>query len=428
MDESGVLQCSGERMVISPNTFSVPMYFTVLAGLQDFTVSFKHIGAIEVLHLTNQTARQIHYEPLGYQSSVKWWFDAFTCQPTKGVYNELPYTPEWVGATDIAGGYTREFYTWFVPNGNRMTNARLVAEINGGHAVSANEKSSSVTFQRGKAYHVRAAWNGARLFFGDEDVEAYDVVYSMNPMHWFAVHSFDGEKFLNTWDIDPDGNGYPSTTGGPSDYDSGDTHYRTPTIEEWRVMFPTHDEMLVFDEARDTFNCVETIEIKKQTMRFLSDYRNLGNGVSYALRMKSNRSNHCYAYRYAMYVIPKENYDLKYLSVTSRFIDDKSIGLDAIANESFWATQMAGDQRHIFPFHGYYYTHGSADWHWTAYSPHLGEGGVYWAILGNEGNEIWSNVLIINNHTITTSRWNWNHHDPWNSYNYYAMQRFIIDD
>lgn len=423
MTANGELSCSGQLKHFYTNTFSVPLFFSVQAGLEDFETTFQHLGCIEVLHITNESPGSMTYDHKGFLTSSKWWYDEFTAIPTRNSYsgsNTSSYEPS--GEQQISKGRTATFYTWYVPNNRKLNNVRLVADINGAEMKSSNTKTTDVAIERGKAYHIRATWNGVRLYFGSEDIEGLDIMYTYNPLAYFAGHSFHWESkhFLNTWAIDPDGDGKPSSSYC-YDYDSGDTHYRVPTIDEWRCMFPLEDEVITFDEEKTTIGHVETLKTRGEQGNFSADYYCNGTGQVYALRMKSNSSNHCYAFRYSLDEYPSTG---KILVVTSRFVDNKNIGLAAVSNESYWSTPSSYDYTHRFPFHGYIYKYWSVDWHWTNYVYNLGGVGVYWAIWPDA---TWYDYVVkITTHTVALTSWNYHHTGVSQSND--AMLRYIIDD
>ena len=66
--------------------------------------------------------------------------------------------------TSPAGG-TGIVSSAYVPSGERIAEAQLLADIDGERIVSYNRKSSSAELRTGRAYHMYASWDGSKLTF-----------------------------------------------------------------------------------------------------------------------------------------------------------------------------------------------------------------------------------------------------------------------
>ena len=128
---------------------------------------FQHFGTYELLHVFNATNRPITFGHQGFDVKEPW----YQASTTVWFYDEYDLSPhgEWDGDAEsqimtIMPGSENIIYSWYIPSGYPISNASLIANINGKFGVkSSNTFSSTVLPQRGYAYHMYASWDGEQL-------------------------------------------------------------------------------------------------------------------------------------------------------------------------------------------------------------------------------------------------------------------------
>ena len=157
--------------------FRAPVYFVAEVTSPDhFTVQFQHLGCYEVLHLQNTSAETITFTHDGYQADKRWWYqEAEGSATTAGLESwrvQNAYGP-WNSSEvmGVAPGETGMMVSWYVPNGQDISLARLRATINGKQYTSSNTKNTTVKMQTGHAYHIYAVWDGKKLGFGKDEIQ-----------------------------------------------------------------------------------------------------------------------------------------------------------------------------------------------------------------------------------------------------------------
>ena len=146
---------------------------------------FQHFGTYELLHVYNATNLPLTFVHQGFESETPW----YQASTTVWFYDDYDLSPhgEWEGDSEshlmvILPGTENIVYSWYIPSGFPIKEARLIAKVNEEYGVkSSNTFTSSVLPQRGHAYHMYATWDGAELKFekhaADIDGETTDVQY-----------------------------------------------------------------------------------------------------------------------------------------------------------------------------------------------------------------------------------------------------------
>ena len=131
--------------------------------------TFQRYGTYEILHLTNTSENDITFSLSGYDASPVWYKmggGAIRLWDNKFV-TDLSYEPQSMSPPiKIPAQETEAIVSWYVPNGAKIENAKMVAEIDGQYIHSSNTLSSGVTLCTGIAYHIYATWDGTELKFG----------------------------------------------------------------------------------------------------------------------------------------------------------------------------------------------------------------------------------------------------------------------
>jgi len=176
LNDGGVLspRCTAELVRSTASRFKAPMFCKVLTEYgQTPIVTFHHFGTYEVLHVSNEGSQAVTFAHRGFDISLPWYQATASLNPAD---DGGPISPwgEWDGDADsdeqtIAAGSEATFISWYIPSGYPITQARLLAGINGSLVKSTDTFTSTVSLQRKHAYHMYATWDGQNLFFKKND-------------------------------------------------------------------------------------------------------------------------------------------------------------------------------------------------------------------------------------------------------------------
>lgn len=134
---------------------------------------------------------------------------------------------------------------------------------------------------------------------------------------------------------------------------------------EWAGIIPLvtnlEEPTLIFQQASEHLAVEEAIQIGDIKATYSSDYKNMGNGISYALRLAPAKAaaeegfppaqdkKLLTAYRYQV----SEGKEGGLLTVTIRHLGESFDGtIEEVAKESFWAQDKEEDVERQFPFAG----------------------------------------------------------------------------
>ena len=151
-----------------PTSAFTPMWFMVEGGPQSVVANFRHIETYEVLHVKNDTPVGIMFRHRGFDTNRRWYrYNAEIPLPDDYAPNQSVLETNDVSSTAafIGAGQTGHVLSCYVPTGEKINEAKLLATIDGQNVVSSNTLSSSVQIQRGHAYHMYATWDGTELKF-----------------------------------------------------------------------------------------------------------------------------------------------------------------------------------------------------------------------------------------------------------------------
>lgn len=159
--------------------FKVPAMFSVVTGFNQTHAVFKPYGVYEILHVRNSTDQTIGFSLNGFEGGAAWNRLQGAVRMSDGKYitdSEAaePNTAK-TEAVKIPANTSASIVSWYIPNGNLISNAVMNAEINGKNIKSANNKSSGVQLQSGHAYHMYATWDGSQLRFDDGEVNNAEI-------------------------------------------------------------------------------------------------------------------------------------------------------------------------------------------------------------------------------------------------------------
>ena len=147
------------------------VYFKAQGGQENSSVTESVAGTVEMLYVVNKTSQPIKFRHKGFDAAEKWFYthgevsldDGHVENTTEGeeaesdVYNVASFDAE------------HAFYvpSYYVPNGKKIQDAQLIAEIDGKEVRSENRISSDLDIQPDQAYAIFAIWDGEKLTLGD---------------------------------------------------------------------------------------------------------------------------------------------------------------------------------------------------------------------------------------------------------------------
>lgn len=154
---------------------SFGIYFKV-AGRQNYTETNDIIaGTSEILFIINKSGSPIKFRHKGFDAEKKWYYTHAEVSIESGKMVNTEQKDEAVSdVVDIAaftGKNAYRIYSYYVPNGNKIQDAQLIAEIDGKEVRSENRISSDITLQTNHVYGIFAIWDGEKLTLGDENGE-----------------------------------------------------------------------------------------------------------------------------------------------------------------------------------------------------------------------------------------------------------------
>lgn len=176
---------------------------------------FQHFGTYEILHVYNTTNMPITFVHQGFEVERPW----YQASTTVWFYDDFDFSPhgEWDGEAEsqsmvVMPNSENIIYSWYIPSGFPVDNARLIANINGNYGIqSTNTLTSSVLPQRGCAYHMYALWDGKQLIFvnGDDNEHgsAESETFTVNGVSFNMVAVEGGTFMMGSEDDDPDAGG-----------------------------------------------------------------------------------------------------------------------------------------------------------------------------------------------------------------------------
>lgn len=154
--------------------FSAPFWLKADVGLSFPKVEAKHVGTYELLHIKNTSSAPVVFKLVGFESDKKWYYDNAAFIPETGEvrFNMAPVQTAGQSAAAIAKidpDNSATMISWYIPNGEKLENATMVALIDNVEVRSSNKKSSNASLKVGHAYHMYATWDGKKLTFDNGD-------------------------------------------------------------------------------------------------------------------------------------------------------------------------------------------------------------------------------------------------------------------
>lgn len=131
-------------------------------------------GTEEGLIILNKSGSPIKFKHKGFEAEKKWYYSYAEVSIDNG---KVVNTKEGEAESEIrdipvfTGSNARFIYSIYVPNGNKIHDAQLIAEIDGKEVRSVNRISSDVILQFNHCYAMFAVWDGEKLTLGDGNSE-----------------------------------------------------------------------------------------------------------------------------------------------------------------------------------------------------------------------------------------------------------------
>lgn len=139
-------------------------------------------GTIEYLYIINKSGSPIKFKHKGFDAEEKWYYSYAEVAIGSGKVTESEYGDVEGDVQEIPVYPTkkgRSCLSFYVPNGKKIQNAQLIAEINGKEVRSENRISSDIVPQLNHVYAMFAVWDGEKLTLGDDGSGIIDSVIEL---------------------------------------------------------------------------------------------------------------------------------------------------------------------------------------------------------------------------------------------------------
>ena len=151
------------------NSFYAPVMFSQIVTDENTFGYFQHYGTYELLHISNISDQEITFSLNGFNpgSGARWFREVGAIRLFGREYVvDTAYERHDKSPTISIPAHSSDLIiSWYIPNGAKINDATMVAEINGENVYSTNTINSNVTLCTGFAYHMYATWDGTELKF-----------------------------------------------------------------------------------------------------------------------------------------------------------------------------------------------------------------------------------------------------------------------
>lgn len=182
-DDNGNVSINAQLKRLSMSNPIMPLWFKVSGGPKSLDITLQHLGIYEILHIKNTNNVGIYFQHCGFDVTTPWY--KFEDKMIVGKTDVPQSTSSENGEAKsrsyfVPGNGTMNILSWYMPSGEKMNKARLLAKIENKETKSINVKSSDVTFQCGRAYHMYVTWDGKELKFDNGDIVSSDLGVVVN--------------------------------------------------------------------------------------------------------------------------------------------------------------------------------------------------------------------------------------------------------
>ena len=206
--------------------FRAPVLFDGQVKENNAIIAFRHIYTYELLHVENNSNQPIPFSLSGYNASPLWFRTYSTLELTSsgfvigeggsgggggsfapGKRTKLEVNPVMESPLVWIAPHSEQIVvSAYLPNGNKISDAQIVAVINGKTVYSSNTISSNVELKQGHAYHMYATWDGTELKFENKnqiadvltveqtDIEFEDVIVGRIAYEDLTIHNNSQEE------------------------------------------------------------------------------------------------------------------------------------------------------------------------------------------------------------------------------------------
>ncbi|MDO4707757.1 MAG: hypothetical protein Q4A61_04975 [Porphyromonadaceae bacterium] len=356
-------------------------------ALNPISLKFEPQGTLLRFRIKNTTVSAQRITTVRFKTSAftrKGWFSFV--KPNSGTltnihfvrddyYPPFDYTLPNPTTIQAASGSAPElspwFYIWVMPTESYKMETE-VDLINANGDVIANVFSTNQLLPTGSVPMT--------LTIGGNHNASFDNIGEV-PYEWGVTPAVPklSIEYMADYDVNKTGDGFVKNlnTSDPErgyyTWDEAVAKFKTPiTIEAHSYSMPTASEMNSVLPFRDYITAVPTsygnlihygavttyddvleqdIKIGNVTKNYRADYRNMGNGVTYAVRFKDNTNYNRTAFRYSRINIAGQ----RHLKIEARYLGNKrDITIAQVASEEFWKSNTADIKTARLSFCGRY--------------------------------------------------------------------------
>ena len=186
-------QCSLRR---APDSFDI--FFKASAKQGEVELMGSIAGTNERLYFINKTNNPVQVRHKGFSAEKPWYYTYADVSVEDGSVINAEQGDEVsskvVNAQPFNGNNACRINSYYAPNGNKITDARLILEIDGKEVRSTNRLSSNVTLQTSHSYAMIVTWDGSELRF-EEAAGIIDVSTSEIDFGTVAYGAEKTERF-----------------------------------------------------------------------------------------------------------------------------------------------------------------------------------------------------------------------------------------
>nr|MCR5326218.1 choice-of-anchor D domain-containing protein [Bacteroidales bacterium] len=168
--------------------YRAPVMFNGFVSRESEDVSFSHYFTYELLHVNNVTDSPITFSLLGFVGTL-WFRERGSICLDDGrfaIYSDATKEPVKESSVITIPAHSSDIIvSSYIPNGQMITDAQLVARVNGNEISSTNKLSSTARLQKGHAYHMYISWDGKDLSFDGKysvQVSPVDIDFGAIPV------------------------------------------------------------------------------------------------------------------------------------------------------------------------------------------------------------------------------------------------------
>lgn len=158
------------QSLVRSGGFSTWLKFSSMSIPSRITDNYQ--GTHELLMVINKSSAPIKFKHKGFDVAERWYYTYGEVSVIDGKVVKYENAEEVEGEVHdvdvFTGNNARRIWSYYVPNGKKISNAQLIAEIDGKEVRSVNRLSSNVNIETNRSYVMFAVWDGEKLTLGDE--------------------------------------------------------------------------------------------------------------------------------------------------------------------------------------------------------------------------------------------------------------------